>query len=548
MTFDEQYPYGSARFASPHEIHRAFRAKGGVPFAFHGKRKLYHSKQAGMLLIGGAGCGKFTSVLAHIMNAPGRGGEPARYAIFDPKRELRAVMEPYFASIKARVYEINPYFTHGVQGSTLSLFSHLTEDSPRLVADSRRVARTLLPDSGSGDAAFFDQKAQNWLDALLRGLAHTANGVSPTSLFDLLGMIRSEPEAWELYAEMLAQCGEPDLRITYDEMLDMAAESRRTFDSVMGSVTNALAFMTDPRLQSAFTSTHLADFTLDVLCENSPDPVFVFFVMPPEMTLQNAPLIRQFFSTLRTIKQSKPEAPTLNLVIDEAAQLGPFPEIAEFYSIGRGFGLCPVCVYQDIGQIKQNLGPTGAMTLSASADLEVYLGGGISDLETARHLSAKLGNQTLELEDHLVQHRAGRQMREAMHDALFGKADGMRTGLAMKTLDYERGHKRKQARALRTPEEILGMPHNQALVMASGYGIPPFMADKLPYHTMGAYRGLYGPNPYFDADLNSVRVRGSWGRKKKLRVIHEPVPSALAHLPQYQNGEWSYLDGHRPKI
>ncbi|MFG5379692.1 hypothetical protein [Yoonia sp. R2-816] len=144
MTFDEQYPYGSARFASPIEINRAFRASGGVPFAFHGKRKLYHSKQAGMLLIGGAGSGNFTSVLAHIMNAPGRNGEPPRYAIFDPKRELRAVMEPYFASIKARVYEINPYFTHGVQGSTLSLFSHLTKDSPRLVADSRRVARTLL--------------------------------------------------------------------------------------------------------------------------------------------------------------------------------------------------------------------------------------------------------------------------------------------------------------------------------------------------------------------------------------------------------------------
>ncbi|MFG5379853.1 type IV secretory system conjugative DNA transfer family protein [Yoonia sp. R2-816] len=388
-----------------------------------------------------------------------------------------------------------------------------------------------MPDSGGGDSAFFDQKAQNWLDALIRGLVTTVDGVSPTKLFDLIGMIRSDPEAWELMAHMMAECGDPDLRITYDEMLDMAHDSRRTFDSVMGSVTNALAFMTDPRLQNAFTSTHLADFTLDVLCENSPDPVFVFFVMPPEMTQQNAPLIRQFFSTLRTIKQSKPEAPTLNLVIDEAAQLGPFPEIAEFYSIGRGFGLCPVCVYQDIGQIKQNLGPTGAMTFSASADLEVYLGGGISDLETARHLSAKLGTQTIELNDQLTQQRAGRAMREAMHDALFGKGNAVRTGLAMKTLDYERGHIRKQA-----------------LIMPSGYGIPPLLANKLPYHAMKLYRGTYGPNPYFDADLSAVRVPGWLGRKKTLRVIREPVPAALSHLPQYQSGEWSYLNGHRPKF
>ena len=548
MTFDEQYPYGSARFASPIEIHQAFKAKGGVPFGFYGGRKLYHSKNAGMLLIGGAGSGKFTSILAHLMDAPGRGGEPARYAIFDPKCELRAVMEPYFASIKARVYEINPYFTHGVAGNRLSLLSHLTPDSPRLVADCRRAARTFLPESGGGDSAFFDQKGQNWLDALMRGLVHMDGGVSPTSLNELIGMVRSYPESWEETAEVMSALGEGDLKITFDEMLDMAAESRRTFDSVMGGISNALAFMNDPRLQAALVRTNEADFTLDVLCENTGDPVFVFFVMPPEMTQQNAAVIRQFFSTLRTIKQTRPEAPTLNLVIDEAAQLGRFPEIAEFYSIGRGFGLCPVCVYQDIGQIRNNLGPTGAMTLSASADLEVYLGGGISDLETARHLSQKLGTQTIEVDDPLTQVRAQRGMREAMHEALFGKGDAVRTGMAMKALDYERSHKRKQARALMTPEEILGMRHTQSLVMASGYGIPPFLAEKRPYFEMPIYTGFYGPNPYFDRDLSRIKVPGRFKTKRSLKVVSEPVPSALADLPQYQSGMWTFIEGHRPKL
>ena len=542
-----QFPYGSARFADYIEILRAFRARGGVPFGFYKGRKLFHSKQAGMLLIGGAGSGKFTSVLSHIMNAPGRGSEPPRYAIFDPKRELRAVLEPYFAHIKAAVYEINPYFTHGVCGHRLSVLSHLTPDSPRLVADSRRVARTFLPESGGGNARFFEQKAQNWLDPLMRGLVHADGGVSPSSLYDLVGMIRAAPEAWDDMALVMAELGEPDLRIAFAEMQEMAEESRRTFDSVMAEITNSLAFMTDPRLQSSFVGTYEADFSLDVLCEVSERPVFVFFVMPPEMTEQNAPLIRQFFSTLRTLKQVRPDAPTLNLVIDEAAQLGRFPEIAEFYSIGRGFGLSPLAVYQDLGQIAKNLGPTGAMSLSASADLEVYLGGGISDLETARHLSAKLGNQTLELQDHLTQERANRARREAIHDALVGNAKPLRTGLALKALDYEQEHTRKQARPLRTPEEILGMPQAQALVMASGYGIPPFFAEKRPYYAHKAYTGLYGPNPYFDRDLSSVSVPGFLGRRKTLRVIREAVPASHAHLPQYAHGEWSFLKGHRPK-
>lgn len=402
------HPYGSARFADSLEVRRAFRAEGGVPFGFHNGRKLYHSKQAGMLLVGGAGAGKFTSVLAHVMNAPGRNGEPQRYAFFDPKREIRAVLEPYFAHIKASVYEITPYFTHGVTGHRVSLLSHLVPNSPRLVADCRRVARTFLPESGGGDSRFFEQKAQNWLDPLMRGLVHLDGGVSPTSLYELVGMILSAPKAWAEISSLMADLGEPDLRVTFAEMLEMADGASRTYQTLMAEIANAMAFMNDPCLQATFVANSQADFSLDVLCENSDRPVFVFFVMPPEMTQQNAAIIRQFFSTLRTLKQTRPDAPTLNLIIDEAAQLGAFPEIADFYSIGRGFKLCPVCVYQDIGQIRKNLGPTGAMTLSASADLEVYLGGGISDLETARMLSAKLGNQTLALEDHLTQQRAQR--------------------------------------------------------------------------------------------------------------------------------------------
>ena len=84
--------------------------------------------------------------------------------------------------------------------------------------------------------------------------------------------------------------------------------------------------------------------------------------------------------------------------------------------------------------------------------------------------------------------------------------------------------------------------------MASGYGIPPFLADKSPYFAMPRYSGLYGPNPYFDRDLSLVKVPGRFKRKRTLKVITEAVPAALAHLPQYQNGVWSFIEGHRPKI
>lgn len=547
MSFAAQYPFGSARFASDQEVLRAFRKRGGIPFGFLRGRKLYHARQAGMLVIGGAGSGKFTTILSHIMQSSGRGRDPLRYAILDPKRELREVLEPWFAQIGARVYEFNPYGTHGQSGQRLSLMSHLVPDSPTLVADSRRVALTFIPESHGSEGGFFERTAQNFFDPLTRGLVHLDGSVSPGSLFELVGMIRAAPEAWAQMADSMAALGEPDLRTVYTQMIRMAADSARTFDSVMSEVTNALAVMSDPKLRTSLVTNDQTDFTLDVLCENSREHVFVFIVIPPELTEQTAQLIRQTFSTLRTLKQRKPSAPTVNLVIDEAAQLGRFQEIAEFYSIGRGFGLSPMCVYQDIGQIKRNLGPTGATTIAASADIEVYLGGGVSDLETAEHLSRKLGNETLALDDHLTRERAGRAKREAIYGVMAGRADPIRTGLAMRSLDYEISHVRKQARPLRTPSEILTMPHDKALVYASGYGLDPFFVDKVPYYTLRDYAGSFGPNPYFDRDLSQVTLQTFWGRRTR-RVIREPVPPEFAHLPQYACGEWRYIEGYRPVI
>lgn len=186
------------------------------------------------------------------------------------------------------------------------------------------------------------------------------------------------------------------------------------------------------------------------------------------------------------------------------------------------------------------------MTLSASADLEVYLGGGIADLETARQVSAKLGNQTLHMADPLTQERAKRAKREMLLAAMQGRADPFRAGQALRALDYEQTHQTKQARALMTPDEVLRMSQRQALVMGSGYDIPPFLVEKKPYYELREYTGLYAPNPYFDRDLDHVSVPGFFGRKR-LRIVREPVPSSHADLPQYAHGEWAYVAGYRPK-
>lgn len=538
MAARHDHPYGSARFASFEDIARAGMLRGpGLPFGAVQGRTLYHTSRAGVLIVGGAGSAKTTSILTPVFLA----GQNA--ILVDPKAEIAAVTLDGFAHTGTRVFIFNPYRLFGLPHHRPSLLSHLKTGSSTLVGDSRRSCAALVPDSGGKDR-FFDDKARHWLDAILRGIVHVCGSVSFASLFETLSLIRADWDAFLDRAATMAAMGPPDIEAALGEMAAMNTGEARTFDSIMSVITGRLAFMSDPAFRDSLVDEEAADFTLDVLCE--PNTV-VIIAVPDDMQEHAAPVIRQFFSTARTLKARRPESPPVSFIIDEAASLGGFEEIAELFAIGRGYGLTPLVVYQDLGQIYRNLGPTGAATLSANAALELHLGGGVRDLETAQSLSRRLGNQTIAIDDPLVQSRARQAKREAVHAVLFQGADPLRTGLQLRQYELEAQHVRHQARALLEVNEILNLPQDQTLVLPGGYHIPPFLAEKRPYYTQRALAGRFFPNPYVHGRASSVIVPTRFGNRRR-RIIEEPVPSRLAHLPQYRDGRpLRSIEGFRPR-
>ena len=541
MSFDHDNAYGSARFALPEEItHAGLFEKKGLPFGLLHNRGLYHDNGAGVLIVGGAGSAKTTAWLIPMIMQGGN------FMVLDPKGENTAVILDGMAAIGGAVYCINPYQVFGYPNHRVSLLSHLKAGSSTLVGDSRRLCMTLLPNVSGSNNRFFDEKARLWADAIVRGIIVERGSVSFRSLYDAVNMIRSDWEAWLDRACAMAVDGPPDLEAVFSEMNAMNAGEAKTFDSVMSGITNALAFMADPANRETFVDDHEADFSLDVLTK-SDNPVVVFVIMPPELIAPNAPVIRQCFSTMRTVKQRAAGGKPVALVIDEAASLGAFPEIAEFYSIGRGFGIMPVTVYQDQGQIQHNLGKTGAQTLSANAALECYLGGGVRDLDTAQNLSRRLGNQTIALDDKLTQESARHAKQQAMRKMLFEGADPWQTGQELRHQAYAASHQRHQSRALMEPNEILSLDAGKTLVLAGGYQLPPFLIDKVPYYQRRDLAGRFFPNPYVSQDMHSVRVRTRFGYRTR-QILEEPVPSWLAHLPQYADGQpLRYVEGFKPK-
>ncbi|MCB1469973.1 MAG: type IV secretory system conjugative DNA transfer family protein [Rhizobiaceae bacterium] len=542
MTIHNSHPYGDARFATLGEVRSAglFKRRG-VEFGLVRGRPLYHSNRAGVKITGGAGSGK-TSQLAIPMIL----GSDASFVLLDTKNaEITRIIEAHCALTRVPLYAVDPFGISGLPRLRVSLLSHLTARSATLVPDSQRFWNAIRPDSG-GDNVFFDQSGRRFGDAITRGDVGLNGSTSFRSLFDLVSMLRGEFEAWSAWADQAKDRSAPDVASVFAEMKDMYAGSPKTFDSILAGVANALAFMATPAAQETFVSDRGADFTLDAML--GPGKVIVSLIIPEELLETLAPVVRQFFSSIRTIKQRRPDAAPINFLIDEAARLGRFGELAELFAIGRGQGVTPYVFYQADAQIERNLGPTGKGTIEANAALMIDLGGGIRDFETARNRSLSLGYQTIEIDDPLVQTRAQSAASEMMRKVHLEGADPIEAGLRLRQLDYETAHKTKMRKALMEPSQLLDLDRTKMLVQARGYHLRPFIADKTPYYLQRRFAGHYLPNPNEERDLWSVGVRTLWGMRCR-KIIEESVPSFLAHLPQYSGGRpLRYVEGFKPTL
>jgi type IV secretion system protein VirD4 len=65
------------------------------------------------------------------------------------------------------------------------------------------------------------------------------------------------------------------------------------------------------------------------------------------------------------------------------------------------------------------------------------------------------------------------------------------------------------------------------------------LAERAPYYEQAFMAGRYHPNPYHPP-ADRVRVKTRWGAVWR-PVIHERVPQACAHYPQYADGYWSRI-------
>jgi len=522
QTHNAEFIYGSARFAERDEIFRAgLLGKDGLPLGHYGNKILRLESDGARISILGAGGGKTTTILAQLLCLP----NTMPLMCLDPRGELAAISQTSATRQSIHCFYWNPKHLHGLPSHSINPLGDITLDSPHLHTDIQIAARDLIPLSGGNNSAYFEKRAQGWTGSMYKSRVEQDGFVSFPSFYRMVNKIEGDPIAWADELEAMLSSRFEDVRRTANEMLVKQQDTPKEFGAILGEILAHIDFLSDPDLRDSLEG---GDLSLSGLVGQK-QTVRLHLMPPAEFIQLWSPIIRTKFSRLMNLKSRAPQARRVLLLVDEAGQLGKADFLLRSFTFSRGAGVVVHAFFQDIGQIRRNLGRDAVISFLGSAVVQQW--SAARDYESAELISNKLGQETLIYNDEGAQARARKEAR-ARAEAVFYGADPFEHTRDYAHFEEEAHRGTKMRRPLMSPDEIMNMPEDQQIIFISGRNLPPILANKYPYFTRREMAGLYLPNPYHPP-MNKVRVKGRF-REKWLRVHTVPVPEKYRLFPQYQ--------------
>lgn len=530
FTDNELHRFGSARFAEPSEIARAGlydQTRGGLFLGFAGGRPIYADPAGGLLTVAAPRSGKLATVLAYSSCLDGF-SETGVW--LDPKGEIASIS----LTLKPSYYW-NPSRIPGLPYHRINPVGHLHIRNPHVHSDIKIFAENFIAKSGAAGSVYFEGRGEQFLEAIVLTLVHIDGVLTFKRLFEVLLALPGGGEAWLEFAFEMNELDSLLAKGVEDEIAAARCQDSGGFRGIVGELLRAVAPLSDPVLLEAVSPPF--DMCLSRLCDDEPCNLFL---MPPGSRLSVwSGVLKSFFVAAKLYKERAPSAPRQTYFLDELALLGLFPLAQELFTVGAGLGCRPWAFYQSTEQTKATA-PGGDINIPASAAVRQYFA--VRDDVSAARLSRQLGMETLEYDDTPSQMRA----RLARHEAAQKLASGGDPVEAALTLAHHtelQAHRSQQQRWLRTPDEVSFTPNDRQYLFIDGAPHPVYV-ERAPYYEQRFMAGRFLPNPYHPP-TDRVQIKTRFGHEWR-RVITERVPSCYAHLPQFADGYWRYVEGFRP--
>ncbi len=536
--------FGTACFSSTNKLVKAgLVSNGGL---HHGYTFEKHPQQIGYdadtasILIGAAGTGKFSTHFAYQLL------HPESTAFLDMKGEAAATTG--MTQPDCDCYFFNPYglWTDAPwflpASHRFNILDFVDSNSPMLFEDMLTIALDgVSKPKGGGASEHFYGKAVEVLTAVLVSTKDMNPNASLIDCYNVLGDMRGsggDDHFASLHYPVMMASSYSAVQKVAQEMMEKREKAPGEFEGILSTISNSLKILGSPALQRVLSGKSTITMPQLVASER---PVKFYIMIPVHLVESCAGIIRMLISTLTIAQQRNPKM-RLNIIIDEAGQLGNFTTLCRLYSFGRGSKCRVHSAWQNIGQGFDNLGKDAFDTVFANAQSKIILG--IASEHSAKFISDYLGKQTYEYESYVRHGHAKLNQARTMREAMTGKP--LNEILPDIAKDWQISNSTEAvSRALMTPDELIHMPPDQGLLDFHSLGVRPYLYQKRHYFENPDIVHRFLPNP-FHPPYDRVMLPIRWGRKKSVPIISEPVPDEIAQRPQYAQGMWSYPRGYCP--
>ncbi len=493
--------YGSASFQSPASRIDAEDAEKVWSGVFLGKASSpYGSVEDGVpvfskpenhtLIVARTRTGKGTKVICPTLLRYGLGRKGASCIVIDPKGEnaaitARARRQKQYVHIMDPWGELETtYSALGFTSATYNPLDVLDRNDRNAVAIAQALAGAMCPQERGGKDGFWTESANSLLTAVLLWIADQPDETKTLARArEIVSLPRRELREKFLISMVASEAFDGAIRENAAPFLDMAPE---TYSGVTSNLARFTKFLSDPRIKEATASSSFSMADLTGAGQDRPTTLYV--VIPPDRVDTQKTWLRLIITAGMQIFRRKPPGAKYRclFLIDEFAALGKLDiSIATM----AGYGVDYALIIQNFAQLNDIYGEAKNDIISNCAYKWFC---NLDDLSTAEYLSKYLGKQTIRIEN------TGKNKSTSTGDKSHSRTEG------------ENVSKSETGRDLLTPDEILNLGSNTAILLAPG-SHPHYLATveywKLP-ETFSSHREVapalywplfFDPNPYLPA-------------------------------------------------
>ena len=339
---------------------------------------------------------------------------------------------------------LDPFGVTGLPAASYNPLRRIKAENPDALDDAAALADALVI-RGSGDDSHWDDEAASLIEGIILFVAlHEAP--DRRDLGTVREILTADENAFGEILGIMKECG----GLVERTANRFESKSDREASGVLSSAQRHTKFLDSPRMLAVLGAAGALDFREMKRTKGTS----IFLCIPPDRLDTYGRWLRLMVNEAlldMAAEPTRPEKPVLFL-LDEFAALGALQSVKRAMGLMAGYGMTLWPFLQDLGQLKAHYGDA-ASTFFANAGVVQFFG--INDLETAKHVSDTLGQET-------------RTKFDGERHQTFG-------------------------RALFTPDELMLMGPNHQLVLTKGKR--PAGILKARYFSDVEFSGLWDADP-----------------------------------------------------